>query len=777
MLGEFTNPLLAGEHLYSDPETWGRDYLDLLIGERNDNGYTTIGIPETNTIDSLYEHDAGWYGSDLINEINEGKQFVHHVGHASPSYVAHLETSDITNSNFYAANGVDHNFTLFHTHGCDCGSFDNNDCILEKMVLIDNFAVSVIGNSRYGWFNEGQTEGPAAHLHREMVDAMYNEKMNHLGSAFVECKIQTAPWVEAPGQHEEGALRWNFYDINILGDPVLSVWTAEPIDIDVVYDEAVDIGTTSMDVVVTSNSVPMGNFTCTVMKEGVLHATGDTDADGEVTLVFDPPITEIGDGSLIVVGYNCLPDTNSISFIPAEGAYVIYNNHQILDPDGNNNGLADFGESVLLTVAVNNLGTEDATDVTATLTVQDEYISIVDNNEPYGDVAAGDTVVKSEAFSFDVAANIPDQHITVFNMVCESNGDSWLSDFEIVMNAPLPEIGEMVIDDNAGGNGNGQLDPGEIAIITVVALNSGHSDCSSAEMELVSGSSYVTISSNIVNLDGLLAGESKVAEYTVSVDNTAPVGAPVPLDCELNICDYLVLKTFHINIGLLIEDFESGDFSSFDWQMGGVAGWQVVTEEPFNDLYCSKSGSIGDDQSSELFISLYVIEDDEISFARKVSSETNYDFLQFFIDGTKLAEWSGEEDWEVETFDIQAGQHTLLWSYVKDVSVAAGTDCGWVDDIIFPASTTVISVEELISFNEFAIFPNPGTGHYTLRINSDVKVAEVRVYNTLGSIVTSSLADFTSGQTTVDLSELKPGLYFVEVDTGEKKMIRKVVQK
>jgi len=210
VLGELRDPLLAGEHLWSDPETWGADYMELLVGNRNDNGYTTIGIPVDHNIETLYERDASWGGSDLIAEINSGKQFIHHVGHANSTYVAHLYNSDITDANFYNANGVDHNFTLLQTHGCICGAFDNSDCILERMVSIQNFAVAVIGNSRYGWFNEGQTEGPAEHLHREMVDALYHEKMNHLGAAFMESKIQTAPWVTAPGQWEEGALRWNF---------------------------------------------------------------------------------------------------------------------------------------------------------------------------------------------------------------------------------------------------------------------------------------------------------------------------------------------------------------------------------------------------------------------------------------------------------------------------------------------------------------------------------------------------------------------------------------
>jgi len=777
VLGELVTPLLAGEHLYSDPETWGRDYLDLLIGERDDNGYTTNGIPGTYQIDSLYEHDGSWNGSDLMNEINAGKQFVHHVGHASPSFVAHLYSSDITNSNFYGANGIDHNYTLLQTHGCDCGSFDNNDCILEKMVTIDNFAVSVIGNSRFGWFNEGQSEGPAAHLHREMVDAMYNEELYHLGMAFVESKIQTAPWVEAPGQWEEGALRWNFYDINILGDPVLSVWTNEPVDIDVDYVETLTIGTVSTTVNVSSSGLPMENFTCTIIKEGLLHATGVTDGNGNVTLVFDPVVEEIGDASLIVVGQNCLPDTNIISFVPSEGAYVIYNSHEVHDPSGNNNGMPDFGESILLTVGVNNLGVQDASNVVSTLTVDDDYITISDDNEIYGFVAAGATVIKEDAFLFDIADNIPDQHVVIFTLICESEGDVWESEFEIVINAPLPQIGEMVINDDATGNGNGQLDPGETATVIISASNAGNCDCLFADMGLETTNSYISITPNNVNIDGLLVGETKYAEFNVVVDASTPIGTLIDFECELTLCDYSDNITFYNNVGLLIEDFESGDFTMFEWHMGGNAGWNIVDDEFFNGQYSARSGSIGDYATSELYITLDVVSDDEVSFARKVSSEANYDFLRFYIDGFLIDEWSGEETWEIMTIDISSGSHTLLWSYEKDANTVSGSDCAWVDDVVFPASTTVISVEEIANNSDFNIFPNPGSGLYTIIINTNSEINEINIYNTLGSLVTKLSPNFVSNKTTVNLSNLVPGIYFVEVNTASGKMIKKIVQK
>ncbi len=314
--GELRDPLLAGEHLWYNPQTWGADYMNLLIGLHNDNGYTTNCIPANHNIDSLYERNGAWDKTDLMAKINSGKQFVHHVGHANSGYVAHMYNSDITDANFYGANGTDHNYTIMQTHGCICGAFDNNDCILERMVCIQNFAVAVIGNSRYGWFNEGTTEGPAEHLHREMVDALYNEKMNHIGSAFVECKIQTAPWVTAPGQWEEGALRWNFYDINILGDPALSVWTDEPVNETVTYEDTLIAGTASTTVNVTENGNPLENFTCAYIKDGVLYGAAKTDLSGDATVTFDPLFSAPGTAQLIVSGYNCLPDTFEITIVP-----------------------------------------------------------------------------------------------------------------------------------------------------------------------------------------------------------------------------------------------------------------------------------------------------------------------------------------------------------------------------------------------------------------------------------------------------------------------------
>ncbi len=305
--GELRNVLMAGEHLWSGPDTYGEDYLELLIGYRDDNGYITDGMYEDLEFTKMYDSESPWEGYDLINQINQGSTFIHHSGHASQTYVMRLGITDINNGNFNQVDGVTHNYPIIYTHGCLCGAFDENDCIGEAMVLIDNFAVAGAFNSRYGWFNEGQTEGPSAHLHREFVDALYHDKENRVGAAHMISRIATAPWVNAPGQWEEGALRWCFYCCNILGDPMLGAWIDEPYDIVTEYPATIEPGETSITVTVTNNGEPMENYNCVIFSEGTMLGCCPTDENGQAVIQVPGGFADATTADLYVSGYNCLP--------------------------------------------------------------------------------------------------------------------------------------------------------------------------------------------------------------------------------------------------------------------------------------------------------------------------------------------------------------------------------------------------------------------------------------------------------------------------------------
>ncbi len=531
VLGELENPLLVGEWLYDNPETWGADYLELLIGNHDDNGYTTNGIPENQDIQTLYERDGSWSATTLKNKMNQGSSFLHHVGHANSNYAMKFYNSDITNSNFAPLDGTTHNYSLIFSHGCICGAFDDSDCIGEKMITIENLAVAVYMNSRYGWFNEGQTEGPAQHLNRELVDAFYDKREGRLGVAYTMARIETAPWVTAPGQHEEGALRWNFYDCNLLGDAAVSFWSAEPIEISATYQEALPIGIPSISITLTGNGNTEG-LNCTFIKGDQVYGIAQTNAAGTAEIVFDEAITELGEATIYVAGYNCLLHEYPVMVIPNNGAYVVYSSSIINDAGGNNNGMPDYNESILLTTELENVGTVLAENVVATLTSSDPFVTITDATQTYGNIAGQTKMNIADAFAFDIAGNIPDQHPIAFTLQAAGQ-ETWSSNFNIVANAPHLKMLNFTVND-ASGNNNGMLDPGETADLIITGINNGHAAAYDVTGLLTSSDQYITVNtSSAQSLGDLNAGDDAQVIFSVTVDDNVAPGHTSILNFEM----------------------------------------------------------------------------------------------------------------------------------------------------------------------------------------------------------------------------------------------------
>lgn len=92
-------------------------------------------------------------------------------------------------------------------------------------------------------------------------------------------------------------------------------------------------------------------------------------------------------------------------------------------------------------------------------------------------------------------------------------------------------------------------------------------------------------------------------------------------------------------------------------------------------------------------VSVEVLAEGEFSYYYKVSSEENYDVLLFYIDGNLMDEFSGSIDWSMATYTVTPGIHEFKWTYYKDNSISSGEDCVWIDDVKFPASFVVLSLD------------------------------------------------------------------------------------
>ncbi|MCF7858877.1 MAG: carboxypeptidase regulatory-like domain-containing protein [Candidatus Cloacimonetes bacterium] len=152
-------------------------------------------------------------------------------------------------------------------------------------------------------------------------------------------------------------------------------------------------------------------------------------------------------------------------------------------------------------------------------------------------------------------------------------------------------------------------------------------------------------------------------------------------------------NTTGVDVG--IYELDDGTFENAQlggcWDFGGQEDWFIVSSEANSGTYSSRSGVIGHNQKSDIEVSMYVETESVISFFRKVSSEADYDYLKFYIDDELQASWSGNEDWQQVEFPVTPGNMTFRWSYTKDAAVSGGSDCAWIDDILFPEGTLIVT--------------------------------------------------------------------------------------
>ncbi len=113
---------------------------------------------------------------------------------------------------------------------------------------------------------------------------------------------------------------------------------------------------------------------------------------------------------------------------------------------------------------------------------------------------------------------------------------------------------------------------------------------------------------------------------------------------------------------------------------GGDALWFGQTTTSYYGGSAAQSGDIS--HSDVSWMETIVSGRGTLTFYWKVSSEEEFDFLEFYIDGWLEDRISHFVDWEKKTYTIDLpGLHILEWRYIKDGSFDVGSDCGWVDKV------------------------------------------------------------------------------------------------
>lgn len=474
-----------------------------------------------------YEHFDGSQGlhdaagnptpAQISVDINSGSSIILYTGHGSD---ISWGTSGFSNTNVAALTNTQ-KLPFIWSVACVNGNFVSTTCFAEAWMRSTSGG-QPIGAIATLMSTINQSWNPPMEGQDEMVDILVESYPSNIKRTFGALSMNGCMKMNDTYGTGGDAMTDTW---TVFGDPSVVVRTAVPQILSVSHDPAIFLGATQF--IVFANKE--GARVCLTINNEIL-GTGYI-IGGSATINF-PAIADVGTMKVSVMAYNYIPYIGNVTITPASGPYLSYFSHTISDAAGNNNGLIDYGESILLTVAVKNVGTATASNVGAILSTTDPYITITDNSASYGNINADQTVSVPSGFAFNVATNIPDGHTILFNLQLSEAKSFWSVNFNDTGHAPVIEFGGFVISDPTGNN-NGLLDPGETADLIITAENAGSATAYNVQGTLMCTDSYITIN-DAVNSYGNIAGSgSGQQSYSVSAAPATPAGHIAGFDFNL----------------------------------------------------------------------------------------------------------------------------------------------------------------------------------------------------------------------------------------------------
>ncbi|MCQ2391533.1 MAG: InlB B-repeat-containing protein, partial [Kiritimatiellae bacterium] len=207
-----------------------------------------------------------------------------------------------------------------------------------------------------------------------------------------------------------------------------------------------------------------------------------------------------------------------------------------------------------------------------------------------------------------------------------------------------------------------------------VTFNANGGSCGTSSKTVTTGSTYGTLPTPT------RSGYTFAGWYTSSSGGTQVTSSTtVSLTANQTLYAHWTAASITLSAAL--------DNTTLTFSTGGNASWTGQTATTHDGVDAAKSGSISDYQST--YIQASVSGPGTVTFWWKVSSESNYDKLHFYVDGNDaVTAISGEVGWTQVSYVVSSGSHTLKWSYEKDGSDSSGSDCGWVDQVVWTPSPT-----------------------------------------------------------------------------------------
>ena len=471
--------LFAAEVLWVDPFTDASKSKDLI-----DERY----LPDRfDPITKLYETQGNEDVYSVMNALNQGQNIFNHDGHAYFSVMGmgsgYLDNDQVD----YLSNGD--RIGLVYSIGCWPAAFDY-DCIAEHFVNNDHGgSVAFIGNSRYGWGSPGNPcFGYSDRFDQHFFKTVFQDGITRPGEALFTSKAYYAP-----RSHQENVYRWHQYQLTLLGDPEMPLWTRTPQALTVTCPEQLPAADTcGLSVMVSGpGGEPVAEALVCLTDDADVYLRVETDIHG--TAVFSVPPTEAETLWVTVTAAEFIPHQGYIILL-SEGPHLSLGSVRIEEIAGNGDGAVNPLEQIGFDFDVKNWGTETAAAVTVTMAAKSGVSAAADTTIFLGDIAPGQTVSSGPAGCFTVDGDCLDDEALRFDLLFEdASGHTWDGQIGVQVATPVISYQSSWLEDAERGNGNGIPESGEELDLHVTLANLGGQRAASLSLQLDTDDPYLEL--------------------------------------------------------------------------------------------------------------------------------------------------------------------------------------------------------------------------------------------------------------------------------------------
>ena len=671
--------LVASEEGIGDDEEYDWEHMRNIVPDLT--GFTYRQVYELYDGSQGGDDKPGDPGVELfIENFNSGIGMMSYIGHGETDFIY---TTGFSNDDvpFLDNTGM---LPFIFIVACDNGNFIDRTCLAETWMRAEKNgghtgAVCVLASTI------DQEWDPPMAAHDEMIDILTesypdNRKRTFGGIAVNGCMLMNDEYpIYGPQMTDTWA---------IFGDPTLNVRTAAPTYINLSHPAYLDTSLNNFEIICNEE-----NVTASLTYNGqILSTTGVV--NGAISLKLDRRV-KVDTMLLTITGFNKIPYQKKLPVKKQSFANPKIDALTINDEQGNNNGIAEFGETISLSLEFSNDGNRQPENIQAEISTKNPHISIVDKNAFIPSIKTGCCSESKNLFLMDIAKNIPDKTKPEIKLNLRDDLDSsWNLTFNFPVSAPVLSVTKADIV-NESIKQNGRIDIGEQFEIQFVLKNSGPVSLHDAYCIIDIQDVSLVVQQDSFYLGSVNAGEKVTFHFPALCSRDIPPGTSLKINLNIRSEGYEKILVSQHRIGLYVEDWEKGDFTSFKWKRNNYQLWQFGDSIGKNKGTGLRSAEIGDDDTSGIEIMVEVLSDDSVCFDRRVSSEEDFDYLHFLIDGISSGNWSGETGWGSECFTVSEGVHTFSWLYTKDFFRGSGEDLAIIDNIILPVHNSINSPPEI----------------------------------------------------------------------------------